>query len=130
METRAGYDAGGPGGGDQPALLTAGELDALQARMEAMASGAIDHERQITLGRRIGGSVYAGLTDATRNEGEGVIVEYLRLLVACDMAEGYRRHGISTEEQLLAHPWEVRAQAHRVSLWRQVDVEAGESGGE
>jgi len=130
METRAGYDAGGPGGGDQPALLTAGELDALQARMEAMASGAIDHERQINLGRRIGAGVYAGLTDATRDGGEGVTVEYLRLLVACDMGEGYRRHGISTEEQLLAHPWEVRAQAHRVALWRQVDVEAGENGGE
>ena len=103
--------------------------DAIRGRMEAMASDAIDHERRMAVGRRIGGGVYAGLTDATRNEGEGVIVEYLRLLVACDMAEGYRGHGISTEEQLLAHPWEVRAQAHRVSLWRQVDGEAGESGG-
>ena len=104
--------------------------DAIRGRMEAMASDAIDHERRMAVGRRIGAGVYAGLTDATRNEGEGVIVEYLRLLVACDMAEGYRGHGISTEEQLLAHPWEVRAQAHRVALWRQVDGEAGESGGE
>jgi len=35
METRAGYDAGGPGGVGQPALLTAGELDALQWRIVA-----------------------------------------------------------------------------------------------
>ena len=102
--------------------------DAVRGRMEAMASGAIDYERQITLGRRIGGSVYANLTGDTRGEGEGVTVEYLRLLVALDMAESYRRHVASTDEALLAHPWEVRAQAHRVALWRQVDVEAGESG--
>jgi len=101
--------------------------DAIRARMEAMASDALDHERRMALGRRIGGSVYAGLTGDTLDEGEGVVVEYLRLLVASDMAEGYRRHSISTAEQLLAHPWEMRAQAHRLALWRQVDREVGES---
>ena len=104
--------------------------EAIRGRMEAMASDAIDHERRMAVGRRIGAGVYAGLTGDTRDGGEGVTVEYLRLLVALDMAESYRRHVASTEEQLLAHPWEVRAQAHRVSLWRQVDVEAGENGGE